>query len=435
MKMLKRALLYVIRKRKKNIQLFCILFGMCFLVFLTAAVKKAAEESLRLLRVSLGGYFRIENNEQSAENGYIDEDTISEILKQPEIEDYSGLNVYYISTDDLVLQPGAFTGIDEEKAKVPCFLSNRKTELNESFLTKELTLVKGRHVKADDYGKALISENVAANSGLDIGDTFKAKITTESGRVDSSGIGKEFSFEIVGIYSIKNQKESESSLTAERDMQENFIYTDENVGKEILSAINERERSDYKYGVLFTLKDPKDLKGIVEELKKNISIQWEDYEVIVNEKIYQTSASPLEKVGFMMRVTQWSIFLASGIILTLLFFMWVRDRIREIGIYLSIGIAKRQIFGQLLTEVLLVYVTSICIAAIFSQVILIKFGETFAKSIASLKEIGEASIGFCINLDEMINVFGIGVAIIICAISLSASMIVRLKPRDILTKL
>ena len=59
---LKRAFLYVTRKRSKSILLFMIYLALTTLVMSAVAVGNASEKAATELRHTLGGYFKLENN-------------------------------------------------------------------------------------------------------------------------------------------------------------------------------------------------------------------------------------------------------------------------------------------------------------------------------------------------------------------------------------
>ena len=57
------------------------------------------------------------------------------------------------------------------------FVGSTDTRYNEQFYLGELELKEGEHIRADDEGMALISENFAKDNSLCVGDEFDSLVT------------------------------------------------------------------------------------------------------------------------------------------------------------------------------------------------------------------------------------------------------------------
>ena len=150
----------------------------------------------------------------------------------------------------------------------------------------------------------------------------------------------------------------------------------------------------------------------------------------------------------------------SAIILALILTLWTKTRIHEIGVFLSVGIRKSAIIGQYLIEVLLIavlafglsYFTSNAIAGQIGNHLLEQSMQTGPEddndvvSVAASVEIGadnlvqkplptENGIQVSVGLDNLAQLYLIGFAIIIVAVSASSITVMRLKPREILSKM
>ena len=87
---------------------------------------------------------------------------------------------------------------------------------------------------------------------------------------------------------------------------------------------------------------------------QSVNIDWERYDLIDRNGNISTMSSnfnDLEKISnLLILVTT----LASFVILLLIFLFWVKNRSREIGILLSLGMKKAGILGQLFLEAILI---------------------------------------------------------------------------------
>ena len=152
------------------------------------------------------------------------------------------------------------------------------------------------------------------------------------------------------------------------------------------------------------------------------------------------------------------IIVVSAIILALILTLWTKNRIHEIGVFLSVGIRKSAIIGQYLIEVLLIAVFAFGLSYFTSNAIAGQIGnhlleqsvqvdqENNSNSAAAAVEVGtdtliqkplptENGIQVSVGLDSLTLLYLIGFLIIIAAVSISSITVMRLKPREILSKM
>lgn len=99
-----------------------------------------------------------------------------------------------------------------------------------------------------------------------------------------------------------------------------------------------------------------------DEVKENlqkVDINWEQYDLIDNNGNSETMSSnfnDLAKVSEMMILV---ISVASFVILVLVFLFWLKNRVQEVGIFLSLGVPKFRIIGQIWSEAIMIAVLSL----------------------------------------------------------------------------
>lgn len=146
----------------------------------------------------------------------------------------------------------------------------------------------------------------------------------------------------------------------------------------------------------------------------------------------------------------------SIVILTLVLTMWNRERIHETGVYLALGIKKRQIILQYLLEVLLIGSVAFSIAYLPSKAVAEKFIEYTVTNekvdeapeeglyLENLNdgtsdyvdsEFTESEAQIKIGVVEIVKLFLIGLSLIGISISFSTLYILRMRPREILSKM
>lgn len=151
--------------------------------------------------------------------------------------------------------------------------------------------------------------------------------------------------EIVGIYQV--QEPMQPYMSGDTFRWENVIFTD-------LDFPAKAEQDDPLYEkAYFKVADVDDYEKVKDAIRKT-DMEWEWYDLIDNNGNLDTMASnfnDLEKISN----TLLAVVAGAGfVILFLIFIFWIRNRTNEIGILMSIGIAKGKILLQILTETVLI---------------------------------------------------------------------------------
>ncbi|MFQ9289016.1 MAG: FtsX-like permease family protein, partial [Intestinibacter bartlettii] len=145
------------------------------------------------------------------------------------------------------------------------------------------------------------------------------------------------------------------------------------------------------------------------------------------------------------------------IVLSLVLAFWIQGRIHETGILLSIGVGKFKIISQYIIELLLISVLAFGTSYFSSKMISQNIGDAMVSQ-ASKQAVQEVQQGFGgmslgydantslatqtvdgidvdVSLKEVLYVYAIGATIIISSVMISSSSIIRLKPKEILSKM
>lgn len=138
--------------------------------------------------------------------------------------------------------------------------------------------------------------------------------------------------------------------------------------------------------------------------------------------------------------------------------MWSRTRIHETGILLSIGIRKISIISQYITEVLLIAVIAFFLSYFPATIVADQVGsylQSAPEQIETLEDteglvadnrsntsndetdtnVSMPDLDVQIQSEEMIMLFILGIGIVVISAGISSISTMRLKPREILTKM
>ena len=412
----KRAWLYVCRERKRSIRLILLCLVLTVFMQLCSWVQASMAQNAETLRKAIGASFRIEDD---ADGTLINDNLIAEIEDVGNILRASGENLQLLYSESVLPRPGMLAGGDDEGQFMMSYYSGHYSDMEQHFRTGELELIEGRHITPEDSWSAVISRALAEQNGLSVGDRFEAGYSPETRAEDPSRPEEPFSFTIVGIFDSTGQQTQLNQ--AEPSMLQNAVFIDAAAGHAIDSG--DPTHSRYRYGVIFMVDDPRDLEQTVAAAQSNLDMQH--FRCVVNDTEYRQSVQPLERMETTMKLLTVVLVGIGTIILALVLLLWIRQRTKEIGIYLSIGLSKRNILLQLLTESVVSSVIggSIAIPLTFAITAAVRFSGSAAQMLPAPPTV------------SIIVTWIAVLAVSILATLLAAIRLLQLHPKDILSTL
>ena len=412
----KRAWLYVCRERKRSIRLILLCLVLTVFMQLCSWVQASMAQNAEALRKAIGASFRIEDD---ADGTLINDNLIAEIEGVGNIRRASGENLQLLYSESILPLPGMLAGGDDEGQFMMSYYSGHYSDMEQHFRTGELELIEGRHITPEDSWSAVISRALAEQNGLSVGDRFEAGYSPETRAEDPSLPEEPFSFTIVGIFDITGQQTQLNQ--AEPSMLQNAVFIDAAAGHAIDSG--DPTHSRYRYGVIFMVDDPRDLEQTVAAAQSNLDMQH--FRCVVDDTEYRQSVQPLERMETTMKLLTVVLVGIGTIILALVLLLWIRQQTKEIGIYLSIGLSKRNILLQLLTESVVSSVIggSIAIPLTFAITAAVRFSGSAAQMLPAPPTV------------SIIVTWIAVLAVSILATLLAAIRLLQLHPKDILSTL
>ena len=448
----KRAGLYLLRKKGKAISIFLLImvvstFLISYFSLLTASEKLASD-----IRGALGAafYLRASTGVVSDENGEmtvtenhirITDNEIKRIQNCGNIAYYNPINYGYAKGEQLTFIHGEKHTEDNNMGAVTAL---RYSALETDFVDEALALAAGRHITEADTNVVLISSEVAAVNGLSVGDKIVLS-SSELGEADGeyidvwSGERKETVVTIVGIYDIL---EADANVTATAGRQENRIYA----SIDVLTQLAASEPSVYTGEVGFYVTDPKTLDEIVSKVQQIEEIDWKTHFIRTNDFQYSKISNSLTSSGNLIKILLACVSIVSAAILTLILTLRIRGRIPEAGILLGAGIPKGEIIKQFLLEVLSVaataflfsYAAGFGISHNLGNHLLADFQPNLINAAALQNGMSDAvSIDsyLTLGIGKTLLIYGCQLIVVALSVLLSSASILKLKPREILTKM
>ena len=219
--------------------------------------------------------------------------------------------------------------------------------------------------------------------------------------------------EIVGIY------ESDAGMEFDIDT----IFTDHDTFWTLTGSV----AGSYSGRVDFFVNDPARLKKIMEQVRQDVPLQWEDYMLSEDAAEYDAIAYQLSAMGQLTTVLIISVIAVSMVVLFLILAMRIRGRIHEVGILLAVGVSKRHIIAQFVAETTAILLLTLLFSCPISYFAIMQAG-------AFLRDmVGAVSVGFPIW--KLLLQYGIETFVVIAGVMIASYPVFRLHPKDILSKM
>lgn len=514
--MYKRAMTYLKRKYKRSILLLILLFVLAFSLAVSLMIWSGINAAVQETERKLGTSFVVKTRDQfppgtlktvqlkdggAAQRGVIprpDQEVVDAIMQQVDgitsyhteyysyvysntlelIEGGWGMS-YQENLDALTADPNAGTGTANSLTLDDYAINSQRTttygnndsELFSYFRTGAFTLVDGRHIRPDDTGKVLISDVLAKQNEVQIGDTITIQLLGHFfGAQDDWAIWSELKLEIVGLFHV-NGFQPINPLVYENYICNNWFLVDMNTSRTlhddgIHNYYIEYEEPFYYNNVTFFVESPDQLDEIIAEVESLDAVDTLYLEAIKDDTMYKSTVEPLNSIKMLVLIAVAVIAIGCFIVLCIVFTMWIRSRRREIAIYLSLGIRKAEILGQFIIEAAVVAVAASVVAFAICQPVAGAIGNSMLSSAVaeaapeekeySQEELYELAVGgdtteafaldsgtyagpehidFQFGLAEMLILVAAEFLIIIAAICKGGSFIFKLQPREIMTTL
>jgi putative ABC transport system permease protein len=397
MNLAKRAALYVFRNRSKTALLFCILALSGLLIVSSLSIMQATELLMQDIEKNTGTKLHVE---QLAESLPIPEDILSQVGELDNIDWVNRISQVTALPANFANIPGAETQTPEDAMVQFCGYDD--IENDGPFANQLVRLESGSFFERTDTARVLLHSELAQANGLSVGDTIGFVLD-----------GRHAEAEIAGIYALTTAIEVGDAVTS-LYRPENQIYASQDVVRKLQQVPGYSELFCY-------LSDPSAAKGDMNEIAAIVN---DDYRVSVFDALYNEVKGSLAQarriVSLMLIVT---IFVTAAVV-SLMLSLWMRGRVREISVYISLGERKLYILLQSLLEVWFIVVLAVGITALI--------GNLAAQGIGGLVLPG-TEMRLAVSLIDIAWLFAGGLLLTAIAVLLSLLPMFGMKPRSILT--
>ena len=181
---------------------------------------------------------------------------------------------------------------------------------------------------------------------------------------------------------------------------------------------------------------PSSLEKIFKKVNKIVA-QDSSYTVAKDNGAFKDILESLSSIKHVIRIMTLSIMAGGITVLALILVLWLRERVYEIGILLSIGVKKIQIVGQFLIELIIVSLPAALVSAIFGSLVL----NNIIGSLLNNEDMGMLNRNIIDNKNIIVNLINFSqsylllLIVILISVVIASAIILVKKPKEILSQI
>lgn len=443
MNLLKRACLYLVRKKGKTVTLLAFLLIMSTLMLTCLSIQSATETANANIKKALLGYFTI--NAKQFHAG-ITEDTLNQILSidglrgNYTLRSYSYANYYDVNEKPLKISTEGAAQTPEGYENAGKIVANSNSENDSYFTEAGFELTEGNAITSESEYAVLLHETFAGQNGLSVGDTMRLSNVTDGNRM--------IEVTVVGIFT--NTKEQDSvGIAPSCDLYGNIVFTDLSTASYLLYGTAEEISAEYGD---FYVNDPDELERIMEQVQEIDGVEWEKCTLTRYDKDYQNAKQSLIGLQDIVFIAIAVVSAICFLVLVLFLTLRLRGRIHETGTYLAMGIPKAEVLLQYLVEVFIVAVIALLLSYGISTAVSDQIGSRLLSQITAetyktvdltekeadertVKDLGLSEIAVEISVTDYAVVWVLGLILCLSSTALAAYPIMKMKPKNILSQM
>ena len=213
------------------------------------------------------------------------------------------------------------------------------------FVSGAYKLVEGKHLTNNDKNKILMHKDLAKKNKLKVGDKIKVKSNLFDAD-NEKGADETVEVEIKGLFDGHNN----GGVSAAQELYENTLITYVHTAAKVYG--NTEETAVYQDATFF-VKGNKNLDQVIKDLGK-LDINWQQYNLVKSSSNFPALQQSISGIYSIANKLFAGSLIFAGVVVSLLLFLWMNARKKEIAVLLSLGISKVRIFGQFVIELMFI---------------------------------------------------------------------------------
>ena len=411
MTIIKRAWTAVTRRRRRSLTIALIMTLIFTLLIGTLTVQQTMAQLKQSVERNIRAGFSIANKQPSGEVP-IDIAQRVQHLDTVKAHNFQTETTAELPGKQLIDTAGSGVQLDVNVAGEAKVTGATQSDLLGEFTGRFYQLEQGKHLTERDQNAALIHKTFAEKNGIKPGD--KLDITKDGRRVTVT---------VVGVFSGKGEKPA----VLQSDMAENHLITN-------LAAAQQLTGSQQLTRATYFAENPHQLKSLTDRAKSLPNVDWKKFSLTDNGAAF---AGVLQNIAGIQNILTIATIGAAGAglaVLSLVLVFWVRGRLHEIGILLSIGTSKRQIIGQFLAELAIIAAVSSVFALAIGSVASSQISTALTAQTDQSQRV-EKTVVQAAPIATYLQAFAFGYMVVLLSAIAATAPIMRQSPKQILAKL
>ena len=411
MTIIKRAWTAVTRKRRRSLTIALIMTLIFTLLIGTLTVQQTMAQLKQSVERNIRAGFSIASKQPSGE---VPMDIAQRVQRLDKVKahNFQAETTAGLPGKQLVDTAGSGVQLDANVAGEAKVTGATQSDLLSEFTGRFYQLEQGKHLTERDQNAALIHKTFAEKNDIKPGD--KLDITKDGRRVTVT---------VAGIFSGKGEKPA----VLQSDMAENHLITN-------LAAAQQLTGSQQLTRATYFAENPHQLKSLTDRTKSLPNVDWQKFSLTDNGAAFAGVLQNIAGIQNILTIATIGAAAAGLAVLSLVLVFWVRGRLHEIGILLSIGTSKRQIIGQFLAELAIIALISSVFALAIGSVTSSQISTALTAQTDQSQRIEKTAVQAA-PVATYLEAFAFGYMVVLLSAIAATAPIMRQSPKQILAKL
>ena len=411
MTIIKRAWTAVTRKRRRSLTIALIMTLIFTLLIGTLTVQQTMAQLKQSVERNIRAGFSIASKQPSGE---VPMDIAQRVQRLDKVKahNFQAETTAGLPGKQLVDTAGSGVQLDSNVAGEAKVTGATQSDLLSEFTGRFYQLEQGKHLSTNDQNAALVHKTFAEKNNIKPGD--KLDITKDGRRVTVT---------VMGIFSGKGEKPA----VLQSDMAENHLITN-------LAAAQQLTGSQQLTRATYFAENPHQLKSLTDRTKSLPNVDWKKFSLTDNGAAFAGVLQNIAGIQNILTIATIGAAAAGLAVLSLVLVFWVRSRLHEIGILLSIGASKRQIIGQFLAELAIIALVSSVFALAIGSVASSQISTALTAQTDQSQHIEKTAVQAA-PVATYLEAFAFGYMVVLLSAIAATAPIMRQSPKQILAKL
>lgn len=411
MTIIKRAWTAVARKRRRSLTIALIMTLIFTLLIGTLTVQQTMAQLKQSVERNIRAGFSVASKQPSGE---VPMEMARQVQRLDKVKahNFQSETTAGLPGKQLIDTAGSGVQLDSNVAGEAKVTGATQSDLLSEFTGRFYQLEQGKHLTEHDQNAALIHKTFAEKNNIKPGD--KLDITKDGRRVTVT---------VTGIFSGKGEKPA----VLQSDMAENHLITN-------LAAAQQLTGSQQLTRATYFAENPHQLKSLTDRTKSLPNVDWQKFSLTDNGAAFAGVLQNIAGIQNILTIATIGAAAAGLAVLSLVLVFWVRGRLHEIGILLSIGTSKRQIIGQFLAELAIIAAVSSVFALGIGSVTSSQISTALTAQTDQSQRI-EKTVVHAAPVATYLQAFAFGYMVVLLSAIAATAPIMRQSPKQILAKL